>query len=104
MKEMSNFFVKKTSAGKIIKAFRKNFNITQKEMANIIAITESNMSAIENDRREIGTDLATRIGAFLGIHPSLLLFPNGQEAAILKHKDIQKRARNLINEKIKKVG
>jgi len=99
---MSSFFIKETSTGGIIKAFRKNFNVTQKEMADIIGINESNMSAIENDRREIGTDLATRIGAFLGIHPSLLLFPNGQEEAMALHKDIQRKAKHLINEKLKK--
>jgi len=104
MKELNNLFIKATTAGKIIRAFRTNFHITQKEMCEIIDVTETNLSAIENDRREIGVDLATRIGAFLGIHPSLLLFPNGQEAEINKHKDIIKKAKKLLDKKLKQTG
>ena len=64
----------------------------------------TNLSAIENDRREIGTQLAIRIGAFLGIHPSLLLFPNGQEAEVNKHKDIIRKAKRLLDKKLKQAG
>ena len=102
MKSMNNFFNHPTTAGKMIKAFRHNFNITQKEMAAVIGINESNMSAIENDRREIGVDLASRIGAFLGIHPALLLFPNGQKEVMFKYRDILQEAKKLIQTKIKK--
>ncbi|MEI8346701.1 MAG: helix-turn-helix transcriptional regulator [Pseudomonadota bacterium] len=104
MKDMAGYFHKQTTTGKIIKSFRKNFNITQKEIADIIGINESNMSAIENDRREIGVDLATRLGAFLGIHPSILLFPNGQEEAIHKYRNILNEAKKLIQIKLKKVS
>lgn len=100
MKEMNDFFIKKTTTGKIIKSFRKNFNLTQKEIADVIGINESNMSAIENDKREIGTDLASRLGAFLGINPSILLFPNGQDQAVNSHKDIIKKAKKLITSKM----
>ncbi len=104
MKELNNVFVKATTAGKIIKAFRVNFHITQKEMSEVVGITETNLSAIENDRREIGVELATRIGAFLGIHPSLLLFPNGQDAEVNKHKDIIRKAKRLLDKKLKQTG
>lgn len=104
MKSMNDFFIKKTSAGKIIKSFRTNFGITQQEMSDTIGISATNLSAIENDRRELGVDLATRISAFLGIHPSLLLFPNGQDVAIKKHKDIIKKAEKLKSEKLKKIS
>ena len=103
MKNMNSFFLKKTTAGKIIKSFRNNFNITQKEIADTIGINESNMSAIENDKREIGVGLATRIGAFIGINPSILLFPNGQDEAIAEHKEILKKAQKIIQIKIKLV-
>ena len=101
MKEMDSFFIKKTTAGKIIKSFRTNFNITQHEMSDAIGISSTNLSAIENDKRDLGVDLATRIGAFLGIHPSLLLFPNGQESAVKKHKDIIRKASKIKSEKLK---
>ncbi len=104
MKNLNNLFIKATTAGKMIKAFRTNFHVTQKEMSEVVGISETNLSAIENDRREIGTELATRIGAFLGIHPSLLLFPNGQEAEVNKHKDIIRKAKRLLDKKLKQTG
>ncbi len=104
MKDLNSFFIDKRTAGEIIRAFRKNFRITQKEMCEVIGITETNLSAIENGRREIGVDSATRIGAFLGIHPSLLLFPNGQDAEVKKHKDIIKKAKKLLDKKMKQTG
>ncbi|MCB0407765.1 MAG: helix-turn-helix transcriptional regulator [Bdellovibrionales bacterium] len=103
MKDMNHFFIQKTTAGKIVKSFRTNFNITQQEMSDVIGISSTNLSAIENDRRELGVDLATRIGAFLGINPSLLLFPNGQDDALQKHRGIIKKAEKLKAKKLKKV-
>ena len=104
MKELEELFLKPTTAGKMIRAFRTNFHVTQKEMSQVVGISETNLSAIENDRRDIGVELATRIGAFLGIHPSLLLFPNGQDAAINKHKDIIRKAKRLLHKKVKQTG
>lgn len=104
MTELNNLFIKATTTGKMIKAFRTNFKITQKEMSEVVGISETNLSAIENDRREIGVELATRIGAFLGIHPSLLLFPNGQEAEVNKHKDIIRKAKRLLDKKLSQTG
>lgn len=104
MKELRDLFIKPTTAGKIIKAFRANFRITQRELSEVVGITETNLSAIENGRREIGVELAIRLGAFLGIHPSLLLFPNGQEAEINKHRDIIRKARRLLDRKMKRTG
>lgn len=80
MKEaLKVFSVPKTSAGEIIKAFRKNFEIGQEDMAWACGISQANLSAIENGRREIGPKNAVRIAAFLDIHPSILLFPNGYQ-------------------------
>ena len=64
-------------------------------MSDAIGISPTNLSAIENDKRDIGVDVATRIGAFLGISPSILLFPNGQDAAVRKYRDILKKAEKI---------
>jgi transcriptional regulator with XRE-family HTH domain len=101
MKNLDRFFLKKTTTGKMIKAFRKNFRISQKEMCEALEITESNLSAVENDRRRIGVDLATRIGAFLGLHPGLLLFPNGEEEALSQHRNLVKKAKVLQKKKLR---
>ena len=99
MKELDSLFIKKTTTGKIIRSFRTNFNITQSEMSEAIGISPTNLSAIENDKRDIGVEIATRIGAFLGLNPSILLFPNGQEAAINNYRDIVKKADKIKSKK-----
>ncbi len=95
MKNLDSLFNKKTTAGNIIKSFRINFNITQKEMSDAIGVSPTNLSAIENNKRDIGVDIATRIGAFLGINPSILLFPNGQDTALSKYSGIVKKAARI---------
>lgn len=79
-----DFKFEKTSAGRIIKAFRANFQITQSELAQITGIAETNLSAIENDKIEIGVKRAVLIATALGLDPSQLLFPNGVEGTYSK--------------------
>lgn len=82
-----NFFdlkLKKSTSGEVIKAFRKNFQITQGELAEITGIAETNLSAIENDKVELGVKRAVLIATALGLNPSQLLFPNGVEASYSK--------------------
>lgn len=79
-----DFKFEKTSTGKIIKAFRENFKITQNELAQITGIAGTNLSAIENDKVEIGVKRAVLIATTLGLNPSQLLFPNGVEATYSK--------------------
>lgn len=89
--ETKNFFdlkQTKTTAGGVIRAFRKNFKLTQQELSQITGIAETNISAIENDKIEIGIKRAALLAAAFGIDPSLILFPNGFEAAF--NKDIKK--------------
>lgn len=77
-KDLSDFLPEDSTAGSIIRAFRKNFKITLKELSKLTDIPESNLSAIENKKLEIGVKRATMIGAALGISPESLLFPNGK--------------------------
>ena len=79
-----NFFDLKlinTTPGGVIKAFRRNFQITQQELAVVTGIAETNLSAIENDKIEIGIKRAVLIAAALGIDPASILFPHGYEAS-----------------------
>lgn len=84
-----------TRASSIIKAFRENFNISQEDMAWACEISQANLSAIENDRREIGIKVAIKIAAFLGINPIILLYPNGYEN-LPEFKKVQKRKEKLL--------
>lgn len=77
----------KTTPGGVIRAFRRNFRITQQELAKVTGIAEANLSAIENDKIEIGVKRAVLIAAAFGIDPSLILFPSGFEGSY--GKDVQ---------------
>ena len=74
----------KTTPGGVIKAFRKNFQMTQQELAQVTGIAETNLSAIENDKIEIGVKRAVLIAAAFGIEPASILFPNGFDASYSK--------------------
>jgi transcriptional regulator with XRE-family HTH domain len=65
------------SPGKVVRALRKNFGFTLSDMESLIGVAESNLSAIENDARAIGMELAIKFAAVFGIDPGLILFPEG---------------------------
>ncbi len=100
MKDLESIFEnKKQTSGKIIRSFRVKFKISQKELSEITGINENNISAIENDRRDLGVDSATKIAAFFGFDPSFLLFPNGYQEAFKRHSKIRKKAASLLKTK-----
>jgi transcriptional regulator with XRE-family HTH domain len=72
-----SFKTGKLTTGKILKAFRNRFGLTQKEVAKAIGISVSNLSALENDKRNIGAELAGRFSVIYGVRVERLLFPNG---------------------------
>ncbi|MDZ4662389.1 MAG: helix-turn-helix transcriptional regulator [Pseudomonadota bacterium] len=83
-----------SKAGDIIKAFRANFDIVQDDMAWACGISQANLSAIENNRREVGPKLAVKIAAFLDVHPSILLYPNGYES-LPEFKEVQRKKKKI---------
>ena len=88
------FDVKGANAGDYIKAFRKNFDISQDDMAWACGISQANLSAIENGRREVGPKIAVRLAAFLDIHPSILLYPGGYQA-MPEFKEVIKKRKKI---------
>ena len=93
------FRVKNNTAGKVIKAFRNNFDISQRELCEITGINEKNLSAIENNRREIGIHTAKKIAAFFGIDPGSILFPNGLDTTLGDYGKIRRMAGQLFKQK-----
>ena len=72
-----SFKTGKLTSGKILKAFRNRYGLTQKEVANAVGVSVSNLSALENDKRNIGAELAGRFSVIYGVRVERLLFPNG---------------------------
>lgn len=48
------------TSGKSLKALRLRFGFTQNDVATAIGVSVSNLSAIENDKRNLGVDLAAK--------------------------------------------
>ena len=84
MKAQNFFEIKlpKMTTGTVIRAFRKKLGLSQAELAKIVGSKESNISAIENDKREIGVDQALKFAAAFGLDPSMILFPGGVAKAL----------------------
>ncbi len=92
-----------STPGSVIRAHRRNWKITLRELAETTGIAESNLSLIENDKVEIGVRRATLIGAALGVDPALILFPNGPEGSYAKEVErVTRKASRLLAAKRKK--
>jgi transcriptional regulator with XRE-family HTH domain len=68
------------NSGSIIKSWRENFGIKQEDMAYACNLSQANLSAIENGKRELGPRVALKISAFMGISPEVILYPKGYES------------------------
>lgn len=77
MKSVFGFERVQMTPGKIVKAFRTSFGITVRELSEATGIEESNLTAIENDRRDVGLRMASKLGAAFGLPPEMIMFPEG---------------------------
>ena len=80
------------SSGDIVRALRKSFNMTLKELEYVSGIRDTHLSAIENDSYELTKKNAERLAASLGVHPSVILFPEGYVKSD-EMKKIEKKAK-----------
>jgi transcriptional regulator with XRE-family HTH domain len=102
---MTDFFKLKQldmTPGRLLRAFRRNFGFTLKDVEKLIGIQESNLSAMENDRKPVGHEAATKLGAIYGLSPSLILYPNGTE--VLDTPELQKIHRRSIQLRERKLA
>lgn len=99
LKMIKDFFPNKITSGQIIKAKRKNYNITLEEVKNATGISQSNLSLYENDKKNIGYVQATKIGLAIGLHPATILFPNGIKEDG-RFKDVLEKSKKLLSKKI----
>jgi plasmid maintenance system antidote protein VapI len=53
--------------GKLLRAYRKRAGLTLVELAAAIGSRHPNLSAIENERRPVGLDMARKLGEALGV-------------------------------------
>lgn len=81
MKINKNDFVKAKvhvhiTPGEALKMIRELQELTQADLAKITGISQSNISALESNARQMGRERAIIFAKALKVHPSVLLFPD----------------------------
>ena len=87
MKDFFSLKLPDSTPGQVIRAHRKNAGLTLKDLGEMTGIAESNLSAIEKDRRILGPEWAHILGAALGLDAEIILFPNGYKSEFQKKLD-----------------
>ena len=85
---MKDYRIAKTqinvSVGESVRIIRELQEMSQNELAKASGIPQSTISAIENDRINLGVGRAKQLARALRCHPSVLVFPGwrvGREQA-----------------------
>lgn len=94
LKNPLDIFRSATTTGSLVKSWRTNFEIPQDDMAFACGISQANLSAIENGRRDVGPRIALRLAAFMGLSPEIILYPNGFDEEP-EFKEVKKRKEKL---------
>jgi len=63
------------SVGESVKILRELQEFSQNELADICGIPQSTISAIENDRVQLGVERTKALARALRCHPAVILFP-----------------------------
>jgi transcriptional regulator with XRE-family HTH domain len=66
------------SPGQAIRMVREMQSLTQAELSSLTGISQSNLSALEHDSRQLGRERAMVLAKALKVHPAVLLFPDYQ--------------------------
>lgn len=76
------------------KAMRSRYAYTQKDVSSAIGISVSNLSALENNKRNLAVELAANFPVLYGTRVESLLFPNGLKS-MEGHSSLIKKAEKL---------
>ena len=63
------------SVGESVRIIRELQEMSQNDLANATGIPQSTISAIENNRVNIGVERAKQLARMLKCHPAVLVFP-----------------------------
>jgi len=63
------------SVGESVRIIRELQELSQNELARLTGIPQSTISAIENDRVNLGVERAKQLAKALKCHPAVLVFP-----------------------------
>jgi transcriptional regulator with XRE-family HTH domain len=63
------------SVGESVRIIRQMQELSQNQLANLSGIPQNTISAIENDRVNLGVERAKTLAKALNCHPGVLVFP-----------------------------
>ena len=63
------------SVGESVRILRELQELSQNELAELTGIPQSTISAVENDRVQLGVERAKVLARALQCHPAVLVFP-----------------------------
>lgn len=63
------------SVGESVRIIRELQEMSQNDLAKLTGIPQSTISAIENDRVNLGVERAKQLALALKCHPAVLVFP-----------------------------
>lgn len=66
----------KLTPGEALKMLRELQGLSQVELAKLTGISQSNISALEGNARQIGRERAIILAKALKVHPAVILFPD----------------------------
>ena len=100
MKKFWDIQLPATTPGETVRALRKRLKLTHVELASLTNIDDTNLSAIENNRVELGWDRASRLASALGVSVTALVMPNGYKSDLRRRLDeISSKAQALVEKK-----
>ena len=66
----------KMTPGEMLKTLRELQELSQSELAELSGMSQSNISALESNTRQIGRERALALAIALKVHPAVILFPD----------------------------
>ena len=72
------------TTGEVIRMLRELKGWTQEQLAEQSGLHAKNISALENDRIDIGKKRAEQLAKAFGVHPAVIMFPE-YESALIGH-------------------
>ena len=66
----------KIRPGEMLKTLRELQELSQSELAKLADMTQSNISALESGKQQIGRERAIKLAIALKVHPAVILFPD----------------------------
>jgi transcriptional regulator with XRE-family HTH domain len=67
--------------GEMLKTLRELQELTQNQLAEATGISQSNISSMETNAKNIGRERALILAKALKVHPAVILFPDYQTEA-----------------------